>query len=81
MSMRDRIMTVLLYNALRHGAGKVTVTARDAGDVLAVDVADEGEGITPGTNAFHRRSRAPAERGSASPSRAAWPKPRAADCA
>ncbi|MEV0067471.1 HAMP domain-containing sensor histidine kinase [Amycolatopsis sp. NPDC050768] len=51
-----QIMTVLLDNALRHGAGTVTITARDAGGVLAVDVADEGDGITPGTDVFHRRS-------------------------
>ncbi|WP_239155172.1 ATP-binding protein [Amycolatopsis sp. FDAARGOS 1241] len=51
-----QIMTVLLDNALRDGAGTVTVTARDAGDVLAVDVADEGEGIPVGTDVFDRRS-------------------------
>ena len=37
-----QIVDVLLGNAVRHGQGTVTVTARDAAGVLAVDVADEG---------------------------------------
>lgn len=37
-----QILTVLMENALVHGTGTVTVTARDAGPAVAVDVADEG---------------------------------------
>lgn len=37
-----QIVGVLLDNAATHGRGTVTVVARDAGDALAIDVADEG---------------------------------------
>jgi signal transduction histidine kinase len=37
-----QIFDVLVGNALRHGNGTVTLTARDAAGILAVDVTDEG---------------------------------------
>ncbi|GAB1514017.1 sensor histidine kinase [Actinophytocola sp. KF-1] len=54
-----QIVTVLLDNALRHGQGAVSVTARDAGDTVAVDVTDEGPGVEPDSNPFHAPGNAP----------------------
>jgi signal transduction histidine kinase len=51
-----QILDVLLSNACEHGAGAVTVTVREAGAFVAVDVRDEGPGITDAAEAFRRRS-------------------------
>jgi signal transduction histidine kinase len=37
-----QVLGVLLDNAATHGCGTVTLVTRDAGDALAIDVADEG---------------------------------------
>ncbi|WP_026421668.1 sensor histidine kinase [Actinokineospora inagensis] len=50
-----QILNVLLDNAATHGVGTVTVTARDAGEALAVDVTDEG-GVEADLDPFHHRT-------------------------
>ncbi|MDQ2879971.1 MAG: HAMP domain-containing histidine kinase [Actinomycetota bacterium] len=53
-----QVLTVLLDNAATHGAGTVSVAVRNAADALAIDVSDEGSGITaPEPELFTRRSR------------------------
>jgi signal transduction histidine kinase len=37
----------LVDNALRHGAGDITLTAAGEGDAVVIDVADEGPGFSP----------------------------------
>ncbi|MGH3873370.1 MAG: sensor histidine kinase [Pseudonocardiaceae bacterium] len=53
-----QVLTVLLDNAATHGSGTVSVAVRNATDALAIDVSDEGTGITaPEPELFTRRSR------------------------
>jgi signal transduction histidine kinase len=51
-----QILDIVLDNAARHGVGAVTVTPRDIGDAVAIDVADEGSLLEPTTALFARGS-------------------------
>jgi signal transduction histidine kinase len=52
-----QILDVLVSNAIDHGAGAVTITAREVADSLAIDVTDEGSGrIEDPDRLFVRRS-------------------------
>jgi signal transduction histidine kinase len=60
----DQAVGTLVDNALRHGAGTITLTARRAADAVEIHVTDEGEGFPPDflPHAFERFSRAPGAR-------------------
>lgn len=49
-----QILDILLDNASQHGVGAVTLTARDIGDAVAIDIADEGSLSAPAKELFTR---------------------------
>jgi len=49
-----QILDILLDNALRHGAGQVRMRLRPMGLAVAIDVSDEGSGITGTQDVFRR---------------------------
>lgn len=55
----EEILEVLLDNAHRHGDGAVSLTIRDTGSSVALDVADDGPGLGDPESTFARRSGAP----------------------
>lgn len=57
-----QILDVLIDNAVTHGAGRITVEASDIGGGLAIDVSDEGPGVTDDAeDIFARRHSASAD--------------------
>lgn len=60
----DQAVGTLVDNALRHGAGTITLAARTVGDAVEIHVTDDGEGFPPDflEHAFERFSRAPGAR-------------------
>ncbi len=61
----EQALRNLADNALRHGGGDVTISARRHGDAVEIHVTDEGPGFPPGfaERAFERFTRADPARG------------------
>jgi signal transduction histidine kinase len=53
-SLVTQILNVLMDNAVGHGRGSVTMTVREIGETLAVDVADEGSIDMESASMFQR---------------------------
>jgi signal transduction histidine kinase len=54
------VLDVLLGNALTHGGGPVRVQVRDTGEIVVVEVSDQGNGITANPEQIFRRRSAEA---------------------
>jgi signal transduction histidine kinase len=58
-SAARQVLEVLVDNASRHGTGTIRITARAAPDGLAIEVADDGPGITGDDSGMFARRRTP----------------------
>ncbi|WP_371786395.1 sensor histidine kinase [Streptosporangium subroseum] len=51
-----QILRVLLENATIHGRGEIVIDVADLGDAIAIEVSDQGEGVSEDADIFTRRS-------------------------
>ncbi|MFJ2033822.1 ATP-binding protein [Streptosporangium sp. NPDC087985] len=51
-----QILRVLLENAAVHGKGETVIDVADLGDAIAIEIADQGEGVPEEADIFARRS-------------------------
>ena len=45
--IQDLVISVLIENSLRHGAGTIRITSRDYQSWILIEISDQGDGITP----------------------------------